>query len=118
MAITAFPVLARILTDRGIERSELGIVALTCARADVVTAWCLLAFAVGVAQADLLAAATTIVLALAFVVFMLGVVRPFMKSWCENRPHAPGSDATAAVLVAVLISSLTTDLIGIHALFG
>ena len=48
MAVTAFPVLARILTDRRMSRTELGVMALTCAAIDDVTAWCLLAFVVGV----------------------------------------------------------------------
>ena len=53
MSITAFPVLARILTDRGLSRTELGVAALTCAAVDDVTAWCLLAVVVGVARATL-----------------------------------------------------------------
>ena len=48
MSITAFPVLARILTDRGIERTRLGMIAMACAAADDVTAWCLLALVVGI----------------------------------------------------------------------
>ena len=51
MSVTAFPVLARILTDRGMARTELGAMALTCAAAGDVMAWCLLAIVVGVVQA-------------------------------------------------------------------
>ena len=51
MSITAFPVLARILTDRGMRQTPLGVIALTCAAVDDVTAWCLLAFVVGIVQA-------------------------------------------------------------------
>jgi len=51
MSITAFPVLARILTDRGMTRSELGVAALTCAAINDVMAWCLLALVVGAARA-------------------------------------------------------------------
>ena len=51
MSVTAFPVLARILTDRGMQTSRLGVIALACAAVDDVTAWCLLAFVVSVAQA-------------------------------------------------------------------
>ena len=50
MAITAFPVLARILADTGLTRTDLGRLALTCAAVGDVTAWCLLAFVVGVVQ--------------------------------------------------------------------
>lgn len=119
MAITAFPVLARILTDRGMERSELGMVALSCAAADDVTAWCLLAVVVGVAKANLLGAMTTILLALAYVAIMLCLVRPVVQRWAvQGRAAAPTSDVIALSLVGVLASALMTDLIGIHALFG
>ena len=50
LAVTAFPVLARILTDRGMAQTELGVLALSCAAVDDVTAWCLLAFVAGVVQ--------------------------------------------------------------------
>ena len=76
MSITAFPVLARILTDRKIENTELGVVALSCAAADDVTAWCLLAFVVGVTQEKLGGAVLTVVLAVLFIAFMLAVIRP------------------------------------------
>ena len=75
MSITAFPVLARILTDRGMTRTQLGVVALTCAAVDDVTAWCLLAFVVGVVQAPAGGALSTIVLTLAFIAVMF-LVRP------------------------------------------
>jgi hypothetical protein len=48
--LTAFPVLARILTDRGLQKTPIGMLVLTCAAIDDVTAWCLLALLVGVAQ--------------------------------------------------------------------
>src|SRR5262249_35732848 len=67
MSITAFPVLARILHDRGIENTGLGVMALGCAAIDDVTAWCLLAFVVGVAQARLEDALLVTLLALAFI---------------------------------------------------
>ena len=50
MSVTAFPVLARILTDRGIHKTRMGAIALTCAAVDDVTAWCMLAFVVAIIQ--------------------------------------------------------------------
>ena len=50
--MTAFPVLARILTDRGMQRSRLGVLALTCAAVGDVSAWCLLAFVVSVVRSQ------------------------------------------------------------------
>ena len=66
MSITAFPVLARILTDRGIYRSRLGTLAMACAAVDDITAWCLLALVVAVSRGgtplDSLTAAALVVL--------------------------------------------------------
>jgi Kef-type K+ transport system membrane component KefB len=121
MAITAFPVLARILTDRKLDKTELGGVALSCAAADDVTAWCLLALVVGVAQADIRTAVWVIGGAVAFIAFMLLVVRPLFA--CMIRTGDSRSDglppvAVSGTFLAVLLASLTTEAIGIHAVFG
>jgi Kef-type K+ transport system membrane component KefB len=119
MAITAFPVLARILSDRGMTRSDLGVMALTCAAAGDLSAWCLLAFVVGAAQADVGAAIAVVGWALVYVSAMFLVVRPVFRTFAarwNGDPLPPG--AVALVLVALLLSALATELIGIHALFG
>lgn len=120
MAITAFPVLARILTDHNMEQTGLGVVALSCAAANDVSAWCLLAVIVGVARADLTDAVWTISLALAYALFMLTIVRPWMaRGLSANVDGEPPSNAaTAWVFVAVLASAFVTETIGIHAIFG
>src|SRR3954471_4286883 len=80
MSITAFPVLARILTERNIHKTKVGAIAITCAAVDDVTAWCMLAFVVGIARADgLLPGLLTAVLSLVYVTFMFLVVRPFLR---------------------------------------
>ncbi len=119
MSITAFPVLARILSDRGMTRTPLGAIALTCAAIDDVTAWCLLAFVVGVAQAQLSGAVTVIALAIAYIGFIFLVVRPGWN-WLMRLPvmSRPSSTRLAIVLSAVLLSALATEWIGIHAIFG
>ncbi len=67
MAITAFPVLARILTDTGLHRTRIGALAITCAAVDDVTAWCILAVVVAIVHATGPAEAMqTVLLALAF----------------------------------------------------
>src|SRR5260221_5077567 len=76
MSITAFPVLARILTDRGLTRTELGVAALTCAAVDDVTAWCLLAVVVGVARSTVGSALFAVLLTRAFIAVMFLVARP------------------------------------------
>ncbi|PWT86141.1 MAG: cation/H(+) antiporter [Blastocatellia bacterium] len=119
MSITAFPVLARILTDRGISRTELGAVALTCAAADDVTAWCLLAFVVGVVQATIDNAMMVVISTAVFIAVMFLAARPIV-AWLIARSgnRVPTQQILAATLVGLLLSALTTERIGIHAIFG
>jgi Kef-type K+ transport system membrane component KefB len=119
LSITAFPVLARILTDRQMHRTPLGILALGCAATDDVTAWCLLAFVVGVAQAKLGDALVTLGLSAAYVLFLFFVVRPLalhLLPRFEKTPMPRG--LVGLVFAALLLSALATEAIGIHALFG
>jgi Kef-type K+ transport system membrane component KefB len=120
MSVTAFPVLARILHDLGIQRTELGAVALGCAAVDDVTAWILLALVVGVARASLDAAGRTLVLAAAYVLVLATVVRPLVARLVRRfdaRDDVPES-LVAGACVALLASAFVTEAIGIHALFG
>ncbi|HYO24336.1 MAG TPA: cation:proton antiporter [Lacipirellulaceae bacterium] len=119
MSITAFPVLARILTDRRIDKTDLGVVALSCAAIDDVTAWCLLAVVVGVVQSEVNGALQTIVLAVAYVAVMLLFVRPVFHHYFgpTGAKHPPRRMAVW-VLVALLLSAFTAEWIGIHAIFG
>jgi Kef-type K+ transport system membrane component KefB len=119
MSITAFPVLARILTDRGISQTELGVVALTCAAADDVTAWCLLALVVGVAQASVTGAVMTLTLTLIFITLMFVAIRPLVSRAClprDDQQLTPGT--LTMVLIGLALSAFATDSIGIHSIFG
>lgn len=120
MSITAFPVLARILGDRGLQRTEMGILALTCAAIDDAIAWCLLAFVVGVTQATPGAAARTVALTAVYVALMLSVGRGVVTATVTRFDSSPriGERSLALVLVAVLLSAVATEFIGIHAIFG
>ena len=119
LSITAFPVLARILTDQEMQATELGTIALGAAAAGDVTAWCLLAFVVGVAQAALSGAVLTLVLTLGFVMLMVGIVRPLAVRLLHRYDASPLTPWASAIgFVAVLASALATEAIGIHALFG
>jgi Kef-type K+ transport system membrane component KefB len=120
MSVTAFPVLARILTDRGVHASWLGGIALACAAVDDVVAWCLLAGVTGLVNSAGPGLAVTISLAGAYVVVMLLLVRPLVVQFVQTRERTGRLDRTTltAVLVALLLSTLATEAIGIHALFG
>ncbi len=118
MSITAFPVLARILTDRRMENTELGVMALSCAAIDDVTAWCLLAFVVGVANAEMGGAVRTVLFAIAYITIMFAVVRPLAVRYLGHDSDHPPRRMAVWVLVALLFSALTAEWIGIHAIFG
>ncbi len=119
MSITALPVLARIIADRGLAGTRTGVMALACAAADDATAWCLLAVVVGLVGTQLTAAMLTWFLAALFVAGMFLFVRPLLAKWLKTDvPTAPSPAAVAMVLLGVLVASLTTDTIGIHAIFG
>ena len=120
MSVTAFPVLARILTDRRMHKSRMGAMTLTCAAVDDVTAWCLLAVVVGIVQAKSAGAIWTVAMALTFIAVLLLVVRPLMvrlTSIYGNRGRLT-QGVMAVLFVALLLSALFTDMIGIHAVFG
>jgi Kef-type K+ transport system membrane component KefB len=121
MSVTAFPVLARILSERGLTSSRIGSVTLVCAAIDDVTAWCILAFIVGVARhRDVSGAAVTTVATLLYAAVMLGVMRPVLARLAARVPssESPPTSAVAGVIVLLLVSSWTTERIGIHGLFG
>lgn len=120
MSVTAFPVLARILTERDLQRTELGVIALSCAAVDDVSAWCLLAAIVGVVRAEGGSALLTLCLTLAYASFMMFVARRFVERLAagSEREAEVSQGRLATVLIALLISALITEAIGIHALFG
>jgi Kef-type K+ transport system membrane component KefB len=119
LSVTAFPVLARILSDRGVSRSDLGMLALACAAVGDVTAWCLLAVVVGVAQARLDSALWVCTLSAIYLAANLAVVRPLAKHFARRYKEKDVTRGVMAiVLLALLLSAFTTEAIGIHAVFG
>lgn len=115
MSITAFPVLARILAELRMTTTRLGVLALTCAAIGDVTAWCVLAFVVGIVQARIGNAVLIAVLTLGFIAAMFLVIRPL---FAKVSARAPSEGTIAAALVAMLLAALATDAIGVHAIFG
>jgi Kef-type K+ transport system membrane component KefB len=121
MSVTAFPVLARIVEERGLSKSHLGDTAIACAAVDDVTAWCVLAAVVAVVTAGGLSGALpTIGLTLFFIAVMLFLIKPRAERLAveESRGEAAGRGAAAWALAFMLASALFTEAIGIHALFG
>ncbi|MFT3842306.1 MAG: cation:proton antiporter [Myxococcaceae bacterium] len=120
MSVTAFPVLARILTDRQMHKTRLGSLALACAAVDDVSAWCLLAFLVGVVKASADRALVTIGLTAVYLCAVFFVLRPLAKRFVAWHEKQGKTSATAIAIVtgALLLSALATEAIGIHAIFG
>jgi len=129
MSITAFPVLARILADRQRTETDLGAVALTAAAVDDVSAWCLLAVVVGVSRASVESAWIVAAMTVVYIVFMLAVARPGVHRLLGSpeklklaaglpQPRAAAPARLALLLGGFVLSTLVTQWIGIHAIFG
>jgi Kef-type K+ transport system membrane component KefB len=122
MSITAFPVLARILEERGLTRTSLGSTALLCAATNDVMAWIILALVVAIAKATSIASAVfSLGLIVIFVCAMLFWIKPRLPRWMGLAGSAratPGKSVTAGVVIFIFASALATDVMGIHALFG
>ena len=122
MSITAFPVLVRILQDRKLFHSKLGQMATLCAAIGDVTAWCILAFVVAIAgAANVRTAAFSLMLVAVYVAAMVLIVRPVLRRLLEQSllyESEPTKGVLALVFGTVLLSALSTEIIGIHALFG
>ncbi len=121
MSITAFPVLARILQEKKLTKTKLGAMTLTCAAADDLTAWCLLAAVIALVKSGSpLSVLFTFMLALLYVFVMLKMVHPFLIKLEKiyNRNEKKRSSIIAFLFIMLIISSYISSMIGIHALFG
>lgn len=121
MSITAFPVLARIVQEREMHKTRLGTIVITCAAADDITAWCILAAVIAIVKAGSFVSSLYVIgLAIVYVGAMLFIVRPFLKKIgdlykSKNKLSKP---VVAIFFLTLILSSYTSEIIGIHALFG
>lgn len=121
MSITAFPVLARIITENNLQGTRLGTLALTCAAVDDVTAWCLLALAIAVTRTNnIVDAFPTIIASIIYIIFMFTIGRKFLQKIAKDyeRNGKLTQLVLAGIYIIVVTSSLITELIGIHLIFG
>lgn len=121
MSITAFPVLARIIQERGLNKTQLGALVITCAAADDVTAWCILAAVIAIVKAgSIVSALFTLGLAVGFVLFMIYVVKPWLFRTSKEQVNDSKINRTfvAKAFFVLLASAYLAEVIGIHALFG
>jgi Kef-type K+ transport system membrane component KefB len=132
MSITAFPVLARILTERNLHKTKSGTLALACAAMDDVMGWCILAFVLAVAQmkgfgkgtaahgGGVGSAMKTVLLAAGYILLMVFVVRKILRrlqAHFDSRGYL-SQTVLATIFLLLIASSLATDSIGIHQIFG
>lgn len=121
MSITAFPVLARIVQERGLTKTRLGAIVITCAAADDITAWCILATVIAIVKAgSAVSAIYTIILALVYVFVMLRLVQPFLKKVGDIYSNKEGlsKPIVGIFFMTLIVSAYLAEIIGIHALFG
>ena len=118
MSVTAFPVLARILTDRGLHRTRIGGLALASASIDDVLAWALLAVVFAVAGAG--GNGLRLALAPVYAAVLIWVVKPLLRrlSAVYQRQGRLTPNVLAVVLAGLLLSSYATDWMGIKFIFG
>jgi Kef-type K+ transport system membrane component KefB len=121
LSITAFPVLARIIQERGMTRTHLGSIALASAANGDITAWCMLAAVVAYAQAGSMNSAIySVLFSLVFIAIMLFIVRPILQiiGNLYHNKEMVSKPLVALMFFILLLSSYLTEILGLHALFG
>lgn len=121
MSITAFPVLARIVQEKGLSNTHLGNIAIVSAAFNDVTAWCILAAVIAIAKTgSIVSSLYTIGFSIVFILFMMYVIKPFMKriGTIYSNVEVMNKNVIAFIFLLLTLSAFTTQLIGIHALFG
>ena len=119
MSVTALPVLIRILLDLGLFRRDVGVIALTCALIDDVSAWCLLALVVALVTASsAIGALGTVLLTGVFTAVLVFVLRPQLARFTRRAGERTQRAVAPLALVGVLLCAMATEWIGVHAMFG
>ncbi len=120
MSITAFPVLARILRERTLKDKRIEAIAMTSAAINDVTGWVALAFVIAIIKAHSFSNSVyTLLATVAYMIGMVFIVRPLMNKLAKKQENNFIKQSTVAIIFLVmLLSSLCTELIGVHALFG
>ena len=121
MSITAFPVLARIIRERGLTNTRMGSIAIVSAATNDIAGWCILAVVIAIAKAGTPGNSLfTLGAAIIYVCIMLFAVRPLLKNLSKIKTHdnLVKRSAIAVIFIMLLLSAYCAEVIGIHALFG
>ncbi|HEY0462315.1 MAG TPA: cation:proton antiporter [Pyrinomonadaceae bacterium] len=121
MSVTAFPVLARILTERKLLTTEVGTVTIACAAVDDVSAWCILAGIIALLRSE--GGQFSLLLTLGglffYLIVMIYIVSPLLRRLeTSYLRDGLGYDTIAVIILVLLASGLITEWLGVHALFG
>jgi Kef-type K+ transport system membrane component KefB len=117
LAITAFPMLARIIIERGLSGTRFGSLALACGGIDDITAWVLLAGVLSLASAKAWPFAKALVGALVFAAILVFVIRPLLERYLR-RPGLSAQTALLTTVVLLMAAAWFTTSIGLYAVFG
>ena len=121
MSITAFPVLARIIQEKGLTKTHLGAISLASAANGDITAWCMLAVVIAIAQAgSMLSAFYNILFSILYLLIMFLVIRPFLRMIGQlfHNEEVIDKRLVAFIFLILVVSSFLTEILGLHALFG
>ena len=121
MSITAFPVLARIIQEKGLTKTHLGTLTIASAANNDVTAWILLVAVIAIAQTGSFTSSIyTLLFSAGYIAVMLAIIRPFLKKIGNiyQNEELFNKSIFAFFILILIISAYTTQLLGIHALFG
>ncbi|SHF89343.1 transporter, CPA2 family [Bacteroides luti] len=121
MSITAFPVLARIIQEKNLTKTPIGILSIASAANDDVTAWCLLAVVIAISKAGTLGSALyAVALTFVYIAVMFLVIRPFLRKVGNVYANKEVINKTFVgfIFIILIVSSTLTEVLGIHALFG
>lgn len=121
MSITALPILARIIQERGLTNTKLGTMALTCGAIDDITAWGILAAVIAIVHSgSWLEAGVTFLLSAVYISLMIWLVRPFLEKVGKVyiARETLSKQVMAVIFILLLLSAFITEVIGIHALIG
>lgn len=121
MSVTAFPVLARILQEKGFARTQVGAIVITAAAIDDISAWIMLALIIAVIHSGgIIQSFALIGFVLLYAAGMIFVLRPFLNKLGKVyiTKEYIGRGVMTFLVTIMMFSALTTEILGIHALFG
>lgn len=119
MSITAFPMLARIIMERGLAGTRIGTLSLGAGAFDDAAAWTLLAVILAAFESDPRIAVLAIAGGAAYVAVVAFGVRPAARALVSRHPRASLSPSgLGAVFILLMLAAWFTDLVGLHAVFG